>query len=157
MRDHIARPHARRSARTRAWRSFCVACRGLYHLLWVLVLVPVAVPGILLNAPASLLINWGARREMRRAVARSRVKLAGRDVVTSFKVVKALVVVPVLYSAYAALVAGAYCGGFLGLAQARVTWAASLAAPLRWGLAFAVVFALLLAYVKDIQDTAVVV
>lgn len=34
----------------------------------------------------------------------------------------------------------------LGLARARVTWAASLAAPLRWGLAFAVVFALLLAY-----------
>ena len=68
-----------------------------------MVLVPLSLPGLVLNAPVLLHTQRVAKREMAKAVAGSRVKLAGRDVVASKAIVTAITTVPLLYLVYLAV------------------------------------------------------
>jgi len=62
-----------------------------------------ALPGTVLNAPVIILAKVVSHRKAKEALAASQVKLYGRDVLATWKVLVSLGVTPVLYSTYAAL------------------------------------------------------
>mmetsp|Transcript_2766 Transcript_2766/g.8350 ORF Transcript_2766/g.8350 Transcript_2766/m.8350 type:complete len:655 (-) Transcript_2766:53-2017(-) len=64
----------------------------------------VMIPGILLASPLLMLSDVFSRYKARVAVAGSRVKLAGRDVLATWKVVCGIVFIPSLHAAYTAAV-----------------------------------------------------
>lgn len=84
---------------TRAgWRSL-----GLlgYRLGLLLVWGSLALPGVVLNSPVIILAKIISRQKAKEALAASQVKLKGRDVVGTWKVLVSLGVAPILYSSYA--------------------------------------------------------
>ncbi|WFD28671.1 hypothetical protein MNAN1_003684 [Malassezia nana] len=60
-----------------------------------------ALPGTVLNAPVIILAKVVSHRKAKEALAASQVKLYGRDVLATWKVLVSLGVTPVLYSTYA--------------------------------------------------------
>jgi len=62
------------------------------------------VPGLLLASPLLSLAEIISSRKAKAAVAGSRVKLEGRDVVATWKVLVAMIVTPVLHFVYTALI-----------------------------------------------------
>lgn len=66
----------------------------------VLIIVLLSIPGALLNAPLGLISRYLSRREAARALSKSEVKVAAKDVVASYKVLVAVVVVPVAWTVY---------------------------------------------------------
>ncbi|WFD20940.1 hypothetical protein MCAP1_003195 [Malassezia caprae] len=62
-----------------------------------------ALPGTVLNLPVIILAKWVSHRKAKEALNASQVKLYGRDVLATWKVLVSLGVTPVLYSAYAGL------------------------------------------------------
>lgn len=62
------------------------------------------VPGILLASPLLLLAEVISRHKAKAAVAGSRVKLQGKDVLGTWKVLVGMVVIPVLHVAYTAVI-----------------------------------------------------
>jgi glycerol-3-phosphate O-acyltransferase/dihydroxyacetone phosphate acyltransferase len=60
----------------------------------------VLMPGILLNLPAVLIIDYVSKRKAALAVASSSVKLAGRDVLATWKLIVGFVLLPSLYALY---------------------------------------------------------
>lgn len=84
---------------TRAgWRSL-----GLlgYRLGLLLMWGSLALPGVVLNSPVIVLAKIISRQKAKEALAASQVKLKGRDVVGTWKVLVSLGVAPVLYTSYA--------------------------------------------------------
>lgn len=61
-----------------------------------------ALPGLILNAPIFIAAKVISIRKAKEALAASTVKLAGRDVLATWKVLVALALAPALYSVYAA-------------------------------------------------------
>ena len=59
-----------------------------------------ALPGIILNAPIFIAASIISHRKAKEAVAASTVKLEGRDVLATWKVLVSLGMAPVLYSFY---------------------------------------------------------
>ena len=95
LRDH----HVDRANRSRL-RSLALL---LYRLGLVLFWSGCALPGALLNAPITLLAKIVSKRKAKEALAASQVKVHGRDVLATWKVLVSLGVTPVLYGSYAAL------------------------------------------------------
>ena len=96
-----------------------VAMVGLRAIALLGVLI-FAGPGLLLNAPIGLIAKLVAHQQAKKAKAGSVVKIAGSDVMASYKVIIGLVVTPILYTTYAVLVLAWY--GFFGALLFTVLW-----------------------------------
>lgn len=59
-----------------------------------------SIPGFVLNAPLGMVSRILSRKEARRALQKSEVKVKAQDVIASYKVLVALVVVPVAWTIY---------------------------------------------------------
>ncbi|GAA5888014.1 hypothetical protein JCM6882_000249 [Rhodosporidiobolus microsporus] len=80
------------------WRSFFLLCYRLGLLsAWGLL----ALPGVVLNAPIFIAAKIISRKKAKEALAASSVKIAGRDVLATWKVLVALAGAPSLYTVYA--------------------------------------------------------
>ncbi|KAJ8606503.1 hypothetical protein CTAYLR_005899 [Chrysophaeum taylorii] len=67
------------------------------------------VPGLLLASPLLLLAEVISRRKAKQAVASSRVKLVGNDVVATWKVLVGMIFIPILHFVYTAVVFNLFC------------------------------------------------
>ncbi|CDO70806.1 hypothetical protein BN946_scf184798.g122 [Trametes cinnabarina] len=90
LRDLGLRDHQVPMAQKAGWKTFGLLS---YRLILLTVWTVLALPGVILNGPIF-------RSE---ALAASEVKIAGRDVLATWKILVALGVTPVLYSFYAML------------------------------------------------------
>lgn len=79
------------------WTIHDVLGSALYGLLIFLL---ASIPTFVLNAPVGLMARYVSHNEQRRALAGSKVKVAGRDVVLSKKIQFSIVAVPVLWVMY---------------------------------------------------------
>lgn len=81
--------------------------KSLLVLLWRTGLISawtvMALPGIVLNAPIFIAASVISRRKAKEAVAASTVKLQGRDVLATWKVLVSLGMAPLLYGLYTAI------------------------------------------------------
>ncbi|BGP30137.1 Glycerol-3-phosphate/dihydroxyacetone phosphate acyltransferase [Rhodotorula toruloides] len=80
------------------WRSFFLLC---YRLGLLSVWGVLALPGVVLNAPIFFAAKLISRAKAKEALAASTVKIAGRDVLATWKVLVALAGAPSLYTIYA--------------------------------------------------------
>lgn len=89
--------HQVEAARRPVWKSLLI-------LLWRTGLISawtiMALPGIILNAPIFIAASTISHKKAKEAVAASTVKLQGRDVLATWKVLVSLGMAPVLYSFY---------------------------------------------------------
>ncbi|KAJ7687696.1 hypothetical protein B0H17DRAFT_1069517 [Mycena rosella] len=111
LRDHQV-PRAQRAG----WKTLALLT---YRVGLLAVWAVFALPGVILNGPIFILASILSRQKAREALAASRVKIAARDVLATWKVLISLGVAPVLYLLYA-------CIGTLLAVRAN--------APLRWRL-----------------------
>ena len=93
LRDH----QVERATRAGWWSLGLLAYRVSLLGLWG----GLALPGVLLNGPIFILAKIISLRKAKEALAASQVKLKGRDVLATWKVLVSLVVAPILYSFYA--------------------------------------------------------
>ncbi|BGP13962.1 hypothetical protein JCM10213_005545 [Rhodosporidiobolus nylandii] len=80
------------------WRSFALL---MYRLGLLTAWGMVALPGVVLNAPIFIAAKVISRKKAKEALAASSVKIAGRDVLATWKVLVALAGAPSLYTVYA--------------------------------------------------------
>lgn len=72
-----------------------------FHRIFILVFSLVfAIPGVLLHLPIALLASYISKKKAKEALASSSVKIYGRDVLATWKLLVALVVTPLLYACY---------------------------------------------------------
>ena len=71
----------------------------LLIMLWL-----IGIPGRILNFPAQLVINYYSGKKAREALANSSVKITGKDVIASWKLIISLVLLPSLYLFYSLIV-----------------------------------------------------
>ena len=76
------------------------ATRFVSQILILLLYAITILPGLLLNLPAMIIIDQISRRKAERAVARSTVKLKGRDVLATWKLMVGFVLFPFMYLIY---------------------------------------------------------
>ncbi|KAI6007065.1 glycerol-3-phosphate O-acyltransferase [Pisolithus albus] len=100
LRDLGLRDHQVPQAKKATWKTLSLL---LYRLLLLLIWGVLALPGTVLNGPVIVLVSVISRRKAREALAASDVKIAGRDVLASWKVLVCLGVAPLLYTLYAIL------------------------------------------------------
>uniref|UniRef100_V5E3Y4 Phospholipid/glycerol acyltransferase domain-containing protein n=2 Tax=Kalmanozyma brasiliensis (strain GHG001) TaxID=1365824 RepID=V5E3Y4_KALBG len=94
------RDHQVERATRAGWRSLGL----LFYRLGLLGLWGgLALPGAVLNSPIIILAKIISHKKAKEALAASQVKVAGRDVLATWKVLVSLGVAPVLYSFYAGL------------------------------------------------------
>lgn len=72
------------------------------------VIVLLSIPGAVLNIPMGLISRVLARREALKALAKSEVKVKAQDVIASYKVIVAMIIVPVAWSIYFGLFSMVY-------------------------------------------------
>ncbi|KAH8099481.1 hypothetical protein BXZ70DRAFT_227939 [Cristinia sonorae] len=75
----------------------------VYRMVLLLVWTMLALPGVILNGPIFITASIISRRKAKEALAASTVKIAGRDVIATWKVLVALGLTPILYGFYAFL------------------------------------------------------
>ncbi|KAJ1848226.1 Glycerol-3-phosphate/dihydroxyacetone phosphate acyltransferase, partial [Coemansia sp. RSA 486] len=75
----------------------------LWRLLWLLIMGLVALPGTVLNIPVFIVTGVVSKRKAKAALAASTVKVRARDVIATWKILIALVLVPLLYTVYSVL------------------------------------------------------
>lgn len=82
------------------WKSLILLCfrAGLVTGWGVL-----ALPGVILNSPMFICASYVSRKKAREALAASSVKIAGRDVLATWKVLVSLGLAPPLYIIYVAV------------------------------------------------------
>ncbi|KAH9951331.1 glycerol-3-phosphate O-acyltransferase [Amylocystis lapponica] len=95
LRDHQV-PRAQRAG----WKTLGLL---IYRLGLLMVWTMLALPGVILNGPIFLTASIISRRKAKEALAASVVKVAGRDVLATWKILISLGVTPVLYGFYAFL------------------------------------------------------
>ncbi|KAF8924493.1 hypothetical protein EDD21DRAFT_389134 [Dissophora ornata] len=83
----------------------------IFRLFQIVFLSCLALPGTLMNLPVAIVARVISNRKAREALAASTVKIAGRDVLATWKLLVALGLMPVLYFSYSVLVF-VYCGRF---------------------------------------------
>ncbi|KAJ7917102.1 hypothetical protein B0H13DRAFT_1608668 [Mycena leptocephala] len=111
LRDHQV-PRAERAGwKTLALLTYRVGLLAVWSIF--------ALPGVVLNGPIFILASIISRRKAKEALAASRVKIAARDVLATWKVLISVGVAPVLYLLYA-------CIGTLLAIRAK--------APMKWRL-----------------------
>jgi glycerol-3-phosphate O-acyltransferase / dihydroxyacetone phosphate acyltransferase len=72
----------------------------LYHLSILIVFGIVSLPGFLINAPALYLISRISKGKAKAAKRASNVKIHGNDVISTWKLLVAIVLLPLLYGLY---------------------------------------------------------
>lgn len=92
------RDHQVERATRAGWRSLGLLA---YRLGLLAMWGGLALPGVILNSPVIILARVISRRKAKEALAASQVKLAGRDVMGTWKVLVSLGITPVLYIFYA--------------------------------------------------------
>ncbi|KAH9001300.1 glycerol-3-phosphate O-acyltransferase [Lactarius akahatsu] len=98
LRDHQV-PRAKTSKRA-SWKTLSLL---LYRVGLLSIWSTFALPGVILNGPIFLTASILSEKKAKEALAASVVKIHGRDVVASWKVLISLGITPVLYSFYAVL------------------------------------------------------
>ncbi|RXW24111.1 hypothetical protein EST38_g1717 [Candolleomyces aberdarensis] len=98
VRDLGLRDHQVPRAKKAGWKTLGLLTYRLGLLAFWAIL---ALPGTILNAPILILASIISRKKAKEALAASAVKIAGRDVLATWKVLIALGVTPVLYTIYA--------------------------------------------------------
>ncbi|KAG0362530.1 hypothetical protein BC939DRAFT_444573 [Gamsiella multidivaricata] len=95
------------------------------RLIQMIFLTCLALPGTLMNLPVAVVARIISNKKAKEALAASTVKIAGRDVLATWKLLVALGLMPVLYFSYSVLVF-VYCGQFDLSLKARllIAWAA---------------------------------
>ncbi|KAJ7069979.1 hypothetical protein C8F01DRAFT_977427 [Mycena amicta] len=116
VRDMGLRDHQVPRAERVRWKTLALLT---YRVGLLLVWSAFALPGLILNGPIFILASIISRRKAKEALAASRVKIAARDVLATWKVLISMGVAPVLYLAYA-------CAGTLVAIRTQ--------APLKWRL-----------------------
>ncbi|KAF9993126.1 hypothetical protein BGZ80_008722 [Entomortierella chlamydospora] len=84
-----------------------------------------ALPGTLMNLPVAIVARVISNKKAKEALAASTVKIAGRDVLATWKLLVALGLMPILYFSYSVMVF-IYCGRFDIYMSTRllIAWAA---------------------------------
>ncbi|KAK4689722.1 hypothetical protein P7C73_g377, partial [Tremellales sp. Uapishka_1] len=100
LRDMSLADHQVERATNRSVKSLLLLVYRTGLLLWWGML---SLPGVVLHAPVFILAKVVSRRKAKEALAASTVKIQGRDVLATWKVLVSLVVVPSLYVFYAAV------------------------------------------------------
>lgn len=98
VRDLGLRDHQVPRAEKASWKT-----AGLltYRLGLLIVWAILALPGTVLNSPMFILASIMSRRKAKEALAASTVKVAGKDVLATWKILISLGVAPVVYTIYA--------------------------------------------------------
>ncbi|KAG8714739.1 Microtubule-associated protein, microtubule dynamics during spindle orientation [Ceratobasidium sp. 423] len=100
LRDLGIRDHQVPTARRATWKTLGLL---VYRVGLLAVWTAFSLPGVILNGPIFILASILSRQKAKEALAASTVKVAGRDVMASWKVLISMVVTPFLYSFYALL------------------------------------------------------
>ncbi|KAF8163273.1 glycerol-3-phosphate O-acyltransferase [Crassisporium funariophilum] len=100
VRDLGLRDHQVPRAQKAGWKTLGLLT---YRVLLLVVWTILALPGTVLNGPILILASIISRKKAKEALAASVVKIAGRDVLATWKVLIALGVTPILYTLYAIL------------------------------------------------------
>lgn len=74
--------------------------RLLIHLSVIIIFGVVSLPGFIINSPALYLISRISKSKARAAKKASSVKLSGKDVISTWKLLIALILLPLMYSFY---------------------------------------------------------
>ncbi|KAH7889725.1 glycerol-3-phosphate O-acyltransferase [Phlebopus sp. FC_14] len=98
LRDLGLRDHQVPRAKKASWKTLGLL---LYRLTLLMVWTILALPGTILNGPMFILASVISRRKAKEALAASVVKVAGRDVLATWKILISLGVAPVVYAFYA--------------------------------------------------------
>ncbi|KAG5654531.1 hypothetical protein H0H81_001172 [Sphagnurus paluster] len=98
VRDLGLRDHQVPRAQKASWKTLGLLT---YRIGLLLVWTILALPGTILNGPMFILASLISRKKAKEALAASVVKIAGRDVLATWKVLICLGVAPVLYTFYA--------------------------------------------------------
>lgn len=98
VRDLGLRDHQVPRAQPASWKTLGLL---LYRLLLLAAWTVLALPGVILNGPIFLTASIISRKKAKEALAASVVKVAGRDVLATWKILVALGVTPLLYGLYA--------------------------------------------------------
>ncbi|OZJ03873.1 hypothetical protein BZG36_03684 [Bifiguratus adelaidae] len=75
-----------------------------YRVMWLLLWGLLAFPGGILNLPAVIVARLVSHKKQKEALAGSTVKIAGRDVIATWKVLIAMGLVPLQYGVYSIIV-----------------------------------------------------
>ncbi|KAI6028371.1 glycerol-3-phosphate O-acyltransferase [Pisolithus orientalis] len=100
LRDLGLRDHQVPRAKKASWKTLSLL---MYRLLLLLIWAVLALPGTILNGPVIIPASVISRRKAKEALAASVVKVAGRDVLATWKILICLGVAPLLYTFYAIL------------------------------------------------------
>ncbi|KAJ7273678.1 glycerol-3-phosphate O-acyltransferase [Mycena haematopus] len=100
LRDLGLRDHQVPRAQKATWKTLSLLT---YRLSLLIIWATFALPGTILNAPVFILATAISRKKAQEALAASTVKIAGRDVLATWKILIALAVSPILYILYASL------------------------------------------------------
>ncbi|KAF8077978.1 glycerol-3-phosphate O-acyltransferase [Lyophyllum atratum] len=98
VRDLGLRDHQVPRAQKASWKTLGLLT---YRVGLLMVWTILALPGTILNGPMFILASLISRKKAKEALAASVVKIAGRDVLATWKVLICLGVAPVLYTFYA--------------------------------------------------------
>ncbi|KIY46268.1 hypothetical protein FISHEDRAFT_75794 [Fistulina hepatica ATCC 64428] len=93
LRDHQV-PRAKKAS----WKTFGLL---LSRLAILFVWTVLALPGTILNAPIFIVASVLSRKRAKEALAESQVKITGKDVLATWKILISLGAAPLLYSFYA--------------------------------------------------------
>lgn len=77
----------------------------IWRFVRLLFLFTFALPGVLLNLPAGIVIDIRAKQKAKEALATSNVKIKAKDVIGTWKVLIGIVLIPLLYLIYAGIIA----------------------------------------------------
>lgn len=84
--------------------TFYSIARLLFHLSVLVVFGLVSLPGFIINYPALYLISIISKTKAKAAKKASNVKIHGNDVISTWKLLIAVVALPFIYSCYSAIV-----------------------------------------------------
>ncbi|KAG6897805.1 hypothetical protein C0992_010881 [Termitomyces sp. T32_za158] len=98
VRDLGLRDHQVPRAQKAGWKTLGLLT---YRIGLLMVWTILALPGTILNGPMFILASLISRKKAKEALAASVVKIAGRDVLATWKVLICLGVAPLLYISYA--------------------------------------------------------
>ncbi|KZT54280.1 hypothetical protein CALCODRAFT_473625 [Calocera cornea HHB12733] len=93
LRDHQVEGATRHSWKT----AVLLVYRTGLLMAWTIF----ALPGVILNAPIFLTAAYISKQKAKEALAASTVKIAARDVISTWKVLVSLILTPLLYTIYA--------------------------------------------------------
>ncbi|KAI9302049.1 hypothetical protein BJ944DRAFT_167971 [Cunninghamella echinulata] len=103
LKYHGLQDHQVPEINLREWRTFFLL---LHRILVLIVWGLLSFPGAILNLPIAIIAKVISTRKAREALAGSSVKISGRDVLATWKLLVGLVLIPTLYGVYTLIVFG---------------------------------------------------